>query len=114
MASVGALFGPVMVLWFSTLAILGFVSISTNPAVLKALSPMYALSFLLENRGVALVAMGAVVLSVTGAEALFMPTWGTFWQQTDSPSLVRFCFAGAGYQLLWTGRALAGRASGAG
>ena len=70
-ASVGALFGPVMVLWFSTLAILGFVSISTNPAVLKALSPMYALSFLLENRGVALVAMGAVVLSVTGAEALY-------------------------------------------
>ena len=70
-ASVGALFGPVMVLWFSTLAVLGVISIAENPSVLRALSPMYGLVFLIENRALAVVAMGAVVLSVTGAEALY-------------------------------------------
>ena len=70
-ASVGALFGPVMVLWFSTLAVLGVISIAENLSVLRALSPMYGLVFLIENRALAVVAMGAVVLSVTGAEALY-------------------------------------------
>ncbi len=70
-ASVGALFGPVMLLWFATLAILGIVNLAQNPVVLKAFNPLYGLGFLLNNPGVALVAMGAVVLSVTGAEALY-------------------------------------------
>ena len=70
-ASVGALFGPIMMFWFGTLGILGFLSIVQNPAVLLALNPIYALGFFVENRGVAIVAMGAVVLSVTGAEALY-------------------------------------------
>ena len=70
-ASVGALFGPVMLLWFSTLAILGFINLAAHPAVLKAVNPAYGLLFLIENRGIALVAMGAVVLSLTGAEALY-------------------------------------------
>lgn len=70
-ASVGALFGPVMLLWFSTLGTLGLLGIASNPAVLKALNPVYGLGFLIENRGIAIVAMGAVVLSVTGAEALY-------------------------------------------
>ncbi len=70
-ASVGALFGPVMMVWFATLGILGLVNIAASPGVLKALNPAYGLDFLFENRGIALVAMGAVVLSVTGAEALY-------------------------------------------
>ncbi|WP_301102906.1 potassium transporter Kup [Propionivibrio sp.] len=70
-ASVGALFGPVMLLWFATLATLGLFSIAANPGVLRALSPTYGLGFLIENRGIAIIAMGAVVLSVTGAEALY-------------------------------------------
>jgi len=69
--TVGALFGPVMVLWFGTLAVLGIVNIAASPGVFKALSPTYGLVFLIENRGIAIVAMGAVVLSVTGAEALY-------------------------------------------
>ena len=70
-AKVGALFGPIMVLWFSTLACLGVLSIASNPMVFKSINPFYGLSFLIENRGIAIVAMGAVVLSVTGAEALY-------------------------------------------
>ncbi|SDI79083.1 potassium transporter Kup [Propionivibrio dicarboxylicus] len=70
-ASVGALFGPVMLLWFGTLATLGVVSLSSNPQVLYALNPLYGLRFLFANPGLAIVAMGAVVLSITGAEALY-------------------------------------------
>ncbi len=70
-ASVGALFGPVMMVWFATLGALGLYNIAASPGVLKALNPAYGLVFLFENRGIAIVAMGAVVLSVTGAEALY-------------------------------------------
>lgn len=70
-ASVGSLFGPVMMLWFSTLAILGGYNLMAHPGVLKAINPGYGLGFVIENRGIAIVAMGAVVLSVTGAEALY-------------------------------------------
>ncbi len=69
--SVGAMFGPVMIAWFSTLAVLGVANIVANPSVLGAVNPWYGLHFMFENRGLALVAMGAVVLSVTGAEALY-------------------------------------------
>ena len=70
-ASVGALFGPVMMLWFTTLGGLGLYNVIDNLEVFKALNPFYGLNFLIENRGIAIVAMGAVVLSVTGAEALY-------------------------------------------
>ena len=70
-ASVGALFGPVMMMWFATLATLGTVSLMSNPVVLNALNPIYGVRFLFENPGLAIVAMGAVVLSITGAEALY-------------------------------------------
>ncbi len=70
-AKVGALFGPIMVLWFSTLAILGLISVAAHPGVLLAANPAYGVGFLIENSGIAIVAMGAVVLSVTGAEALY-------------------------------------------
>jgi len=70
-ASVGALFGPVMMLWFAALGVLGVVNIAVSPGILMAINPLYGLGFLIENRGIAIVAMGAVVLAVTGAEALY-------------------------------------------
>ena len=70
-ATVGKLFGPVMVLWFAVLAVLGLSQIATNPAVLAALSPHYALDFLLGHPGIAFIALGSIVLCVTGAEALY-------------------------------------------
>ena len=70
-AAVGVMFGPVMLLWFATLGMLGIYNIAANPGVFRALSPAYGLGFLIENRSLAIVAMGAVVLSVTGAEALY-------------------------------------------
>ena len=69
--SVGKLFGPVMILWFASLGVLGLLNIAASPQVLAAVNPLHGLRFLFENRGLALVAMGAVVLSVTGAEALY-------------------------------------------
>lgn len=70
-AVVGAAFGPVMLLWFSTLALLGIYNLLGNPAILRALNPVYGMQFLLSNPGLALFAMGNVVLAVTGAEALY-------------------------------------------
>lgn len=70
-ASVGALFGPVMVLWFAVLAILGSLSIIEHPGVLLAINPLYAGQFLLGNSLLGFFALGAVVLCMTGAEALY-------------------------------------------
>ena len=68
---VGKLFGPVMTAWFIVLAVLGVTHIGDNVAILKALSPHYALFFLLGHPAVGFVALGSVVLCVTGAEALY-------------------------------------------
>ncbi|MCU1535942.1 MAG: potassium transporter Kup [Humibacillus sp.] len=68
---VGKAFGPVMVLWFSVLAILGLPHIIANPEILQAVSPMWAILFVLEHPFIAFVAMGGVVLTITGAEALY-------------------------------------------
>lgn len=70
-ARVGKLFGPVMLLWFVVLMLLGVVHIAENPKVLFALAPHHALIFLGGHPGVAFVALGSVVLCVTGAEALY-------------------------------------------
>ncbi len=70
-AVVGAFFGPVMLIWFSVLALLGLYNLVGHPHVLHALNPLYGLTFLLDNKAMALVAMGNVVLAVTGAEALY-------------------------------------------
>ncbi|HEX4722764.1 MAG TPA: KUP/HAK/KT family potassium transporter [Pseudonocardiaceae bacterium] len=68
---VGRLFGPVMLLWFVTLDALGLPQIIGHPGVLRSLSPTYAFAFVLDRPVVAFVAMGAVVLAITGAEALY-------------------------------------------
>jgi KUP system potassium uptake protein len=69
--SMGRLFGPVMVVWFASLALLGGIQIVANPTVLWALSPHYAAQLCLAHGWLAFVALGSVVLSVTGAEALY-------------------------------------------
>jgi KUP system potassium uptake protein len=68
---VGRLFGPVMVLWFVTLAVLGIPKIVGHPGILRSLSPTYAAAFVSDRPFVAFIAMGAVVLAITGAEALY-------------------------------------------
>jgi KUP system potassium uptake protein len=70
-AKLGAVFGPVMSVWFFVLAMLGAVSIGRNLAVLQALEPVYAFRFIAGNPTTAFVAFGAVVLAVTGTEALY-------------------------------------------
>ncbi|MFT7722778.1 MAG: potassium transporter Kup [Roseateles sp.] len=68
---IGKAFGPVMLAWFLTLAALGVPHIAENPHVLAAVNPLYALHFCLEYRWVAFVALGAIVLVVTGSESLY-------------------------------------------
>ncbi|HEX8009494.1 MAG TPA: potassium transporter Kup [Casimicrobiaceae bacterium] len=70
-ASVGVLFGPVVCAWFAVLAVLGATELASDPAVLAALNPAYALGFLTGNPLAAFLALGAVVLAVTGTEALY-------------------------------------------
>ncbi len=69
--TLGKLFGPVMVVWFLTLAALGAVSIAHTPGVLAALDPRYALSFAWRSPGLSFLVLGAVFLALTGAEALY-------------------------------------------
>jgi KUP system potassium uptake protein len=69
--AVGRAFGPVMAVWFTILAIAGAASVAHHPGILRAVSPTYGLSFLVEHGGVAFAALGSVVLTVTGAEALY-------------------------------------------
>jgi KUP system potassium uptake protein len=70
-AAVGRVFGPVMIAWFLAIAACGVAGITRHPDILKALSPTYALGFLAGHFGVAFFALAAVVLAVTGAEALY-------------------------------------------
>jgi KUP system potassium uptake protein len=70
-ASVGMIFGPVMLVWFTTLGLLGLAQVVQNPAVLAALDPRYALGLFGHAGWQAFVALGAIVLAVTGAEALY-------------------------------------------
>ncbi len=69
--AVGALFGPITLTWFLVLAVLGVAQILRNPHVLLALNPAWAVGFFLDNRLAGFLALGAVVLAVTGAEALY-------------------------------------------
>ena len=70
-ARVGALFAPVMLLYFTTLAVLGIWHIFDHPAILAALNPWYAVRFFMVDKGLAFLALGSVVLAVTGGEALY-------------------------------------------
>jgi KUP system potassium uptake protein len=69
--SMGKLFGPIMFVWFGTLAVLGIIQISQYPHVLEAANPLWALRFISEHQVLAFIALSAVVLTITGGEALY-------------------------------------------
>jgi KUP system potassium uptake protein len=70
-ARVASAFGPVMVVWFATIAVMGLIHISDDPSVLAAINPWYGIQFLLSHGVIGLVTLGAVFLAVTGGEALY-------------------------------------------
>ncbi|MCX7814145.1 MAG: KUP/HAK/KT family potassium transporter, partial [Tepidimonas ignava] len=70
-AGIGRFFGPVMLSWFAAIALLGVAQIASHPEILWAISPHYALGFIVENPGTTFIILGAVVLCVTGGEALY-------------------------------------------
>ena len=70
-AGIGKFFGPITTVWFAVIAILGISQIASNPEILWAISPHYALGFMWSNPGITFIILGAVVLCVTGAEALY-------------------------------------------
>jgi KUP system potassium uptake protein len=105
-ASVGRVFGPVMALWFVVLAVLGASQIIHRPDVLMAISPWHAIRLCIVYKYLAFVVLGAVVLCVTGAEALYadMGHFGPVpirrsWMFVVLPSLV-LCYFGQGAMLL--------------
>ncbi len=103
---VGKMFGPVMVVWFLVLAVLGIKGIALHPSVLHAISPYHAVMFLTHNGLTGVLVLGAVVLSVTGGEALYadMGHFGRLpislaWYFIAMPALVINYF-GQGAELL--------------
>jgi KUP system potassium uptake protein len=68
---VGSLFGPVMLVWFTALGVAGLREVLAHPGILRGLSPSYAAAFVADRPYTAFIAMGAVVLAITGAEALY-------------------------------------------
>jgi KUP system potassium uptake protein len=68
---IGKFFGPFMILWFVVIALLGLRAIADNPQILSAVNPRYAMDFFLQNRLVGFLLLGAVVLCITGCEALY-------------------------------------------
>jgi len=70
-SGVARAFGPIMAVWFTILGVSGLVHVIANPGVLRSLSPTYGAQFLVDHVGIALPALGAIVLTVTGVEALY-------------------------------------------
>jgi KUP system potassium uptake protein len=110
---IGVLFGPVMCLWFAVLACLGLWQILANPEVLRALNPAHGVRLFGSHGWVAFLALGAVVLAVTGAEALYADMGhfgrrpiGLAWLAIALPALLLNYF-GQGALLLRTPDALA-------
>lgn len=68
---VGKLFGPLMIVWFVALAVMGLSHIVSHPDILQAASPSYAAKFIAHNPGTAFIVLGSVFLALTGAEALY-------------------------------------------
>ncbi len=99
---VGRLFGPVMVVWFTTIAVLGIRGITMHPEVLEALSPSYAFDFLFHSGSTGFFALASVVLAITGVEALYAdmghfgrPAITRAWLLLVFPALI-LCYLGQG------------------
>ena len=103
-AGMGKLFGPITVLWFLAIGATGLAQLIKNPSVLQALNPVWALGFFVRHGVVAWLSLGAVVLAVTGGEALYADM-GHFGRRPDSAGLAVPGFALPVVELLWTGRA---------
>ena len=105
-AKVGALFGPMMLLWFASIAAIGLLWITKSPRILLAMNPSYALRFFVENKLHGFFLLSAVVLCVTGAEALYADM-GHFgqrpirlaWYAVVFPSLLLSYFGQGAYLL---------------
>lgn len=104
--AVGKLFGPIMALWFATLAVLGGYQVWLTPEVLAALNPVWALRFIAEFPVMSFLLLGAVVLALTGAEALYAdmghfgrPAIRRAWFAMVLPALT-LCYFGQGALLL--------------
>jgi KUP system potassium uptake protein len=104
--SVGAVFGPVMLIWFATLAALGLYNIANHPGILQAVNPSHAVSFFMRNGKLGFLVLGSVFLVVTGGEALYadMGHFGakpirTAWFAVALPGLL-FNYFGQGALLL--------------
>jgi len=103
---IGSAFGPIMLVWFLAIAVLGARGIARNPAVLRAIDPLNAASYIGRQPWIAFVSLGAVVLCITGVEALYadMGHFGrvpiaTAWLAVALPSLV-LCYFGQGALIL--------------
>ena len=70
-ARVGGFFGPIMLVWFIALGLLGLISVVRHPEVLAAINPMWGIRFFVEHKWIAFIALGSVVLAITGVEALY-------------------------------------------
>src|SRR3954452_2862797 len=68
---IGTVFGPIMLIWFATLALVGLVNLMAAPQIVAALNPIHAIAFGMNNGWLAFIALGAVVLALTGGEALY-------------------------------------------
>ncbi len=101
---VGRLFGPIMALWFVVLVVLGLPRIIDHPDVLLGLSPTYIVSFFADHPYTAFIAMGAVVLAITGAEALYADM-GHFGRRPIRRAWFVAGVPGADHQLPRPGRA---------
>jgi KUP system potassium uptake protein len=98
---VGAVFGPVTLVWFSTIAILGIGSIVQNPGVLVAVNPLHAVHFFIANGLGAFLVLGAVFLVATGGEALYADL-GHFGEQPIQ--IDWFCLVGPSLRLNYVGQ----------
>jgi len=90
-AGIGRFFGPIMLVWFGALAVMGVINIVKEPAILAALNPIHAFTFMLDNGFIAFVALGAVVLAFTGAEALYADM-GHFGKKPIRMAWFMICF----------------------
>src|SRR5262245_15874331 len=99
---VGRMFGPIMLVWFTTIGVLGIRGISMHPEVLKALSPSYAFDFLFHSGSAGFFSLASVVLAITGCEALYAdmghfgrPAITRAWLLLVFPALI-LCYLGQG------------------
>ena len=88
---IGVFFGPLMVVWFTTIGVLGLLEVLRNPVIFKALNPLYGLDLIIANPALGFVLLGAVVLAVTGAEALYADM-GHFGRTPIRRAWLRFVF----------------------